>query len=250
MDKKSHSIGGIKKDAITVYVFHGATERKKFYLSYLFLGLLSLIGVLVFAGLIVTLIHVVDLSKSNKALNSKVTALEVSMKKPTMTVADVEKPIENLDSQAEISDPPQEEMARRPTEAPSETSSMPLDEVDSEELDLSDISVTPEHGTSLINVSFGLNNLEQIEKKSGYVLVLALTKEYDPASCSSFPAAVPVDQDFNPIDARNGDYFSIQRFKQVQASLLPPSPEKSIKNIVITCYSSSGEILIRRIIDL
>ncbi|MFC2158540.1 hypothetical protein ACFLT9_11945 [Acidobacteriota bacterium] len=250
MDKKSHSVGGIKKDAITVYVFHGATERKKFYLSYVFLWLLSLIGVLVFAGLIVTLIHVVDLSRSNKALSSKIAALEVSMNNPIAAVAEVEKPNENTDNQAESSDPPQEETAEQTAEAPSVTPSMPLDEVDSEVFDLSDISVIPEHGTSLINVSFGLNNLEQIERKSGYIFVLALTEDYDPASCSSFPASVTVDQNFNPVDARNGDYFSIQRFKQIQASLLPPSPEKNIKNIVITCYSSSGEILVRRIIDL
>lgn len=231
-------LGAVKKDSITVFIFRGAEEIKKIYFRSLTLKLLGFLGILILLCILLLIIGVIFLSKSNESLKTQIASLEsISSQK--------DKTIERLrtESRALIRNDKYQDQF---TDLQKRT----LEDIDSENLDIDNISITPDNTDSFIQVSFMLNNIQKEKMISGYVTIIGFSETFDTNAYSSYPAAIKLNNDYIPVNYKYGERFSIQRFKTIRASLVNLQTSNKIKFIVIALYSTSGEILLRKILDI
>lgn len=241
MDLKS-ILRATKKDSITIFIFRGADEIKKIYLRSLVLKLLGFLGIFLLLCLIVLIIGVIYLGRSNESLKQRVASLELatSLKK---TAPEIKK-IQGEEALKETKKQP------IPTDPSPVTQKIPISEITSDRLDITDLSIIPDDSGSLIQVSFLLNNTRRDTIINGYVIILGFSEDFDTNVYSAYPTAIKLNDDLNPVNYRYGARFSINRFKAIEATLANRSPNKEIKIIVITSYSTIGEILQRKIMEL
>jgi len=241
MDLKS-ILSTAKKGSITIFIFRGANEIKKIYLRSFALKLLGFTGIFSLICFLVLIISVIYLGRSNESLKQRVASLEVAAS-PKKTAPE-RKPVRREEALKDTKKP------SIPTEPSTETQRKPISEITSNTLDVVDLSIIPDDTGSLIRISFSLNNTRRDRIISGYVIILGFSEDFDTNLYSSYPATIKLNEDYNPVNYRFGERFSINRFRTIEATLANLTPDKKIKFIVITSYSTIGEILLRKIIEL
>lgn len=241
MDLKS-ILSTAKKDSITIFIFRGANEIKKIYLRSFTLKLLGFTSIFFLICFLVLIISVIYLGKSNEQLKQRVSSLELaaSLKKtaPEKKQVKREEALRDKEKQSIPADPS------------TETQRIPISEITSDKLNIVDLSIIPDDTGSLIRISFLLNNTRKDRIISGYVTILGFSEDFDTNLYSSYPATIKLNEDYNQVNYRFGERFSINRFRTIEATLANLTPNNKIKFIVITSYSTIGEILLRKIIEL
>lgn len=241
MDLKS-ILSTAKKGSITIFIFRGANEIKKIYLRSFTLKLLGFTGIFFLICFLVLIISVIYLGRSNEQLKQRVSSLELaaSLKKtaPEKKQVKREEALRDKEKQSIPADPS------------TETQRIPISEITSDTLNIVDLSIIPDDTDSLIRISFLLNNTRKDRIISGYVTILGFSEDFDTNLYSSYPATIKLNEDYNPVNYRFGERFSINRFRTIEATLANLTPNNKIKFIVITSYSTIGEILLRKIIEL
>lgn len=241
MDLKS-ILSTAKKGSITIFIFRGANEIKKIYLRSFTLKLLGFTGIFFLICFLVLIISVIYLGRSNEQLKQRVSSLELaaSLKKtaPEKKQVKREEALRDKEKQSIPADPS------------TETQRIPISEITSDTLNIVDLSIIPDDTDSLIRISFLLNNARKDRIISGYVTILGFSEDFDTNLYSSYPATIKLNEDYNPVNYRFGERFSINRFRTIEATLANLTPNNKIKFIVITSYSTIGEILLRKIIEL
>jgi hypothetical protein len=240
MDLKS-VLSSVKKDSITIYIFRGATERKKLYLSSFALKTIGLLGIFFIACFIFLVVSVVHLRMSTSAIRSQLSALEMAS---NQQIRGVEIPPVSLRSDSESN------TSSLPAKAEAATSPFPVPEIQSRQLEIRDFLASPAGTESEINVSFEVANLGQERKINGYISVFGFPADFDLRSCSAYPDSLKLQQDYSLPSSQRGEFFSIQWFKSIRASLKNPSPDKKIAHIMIVASSATDEILLRKIMSL
>jgi hypothetical protein len=241
MDLKS-ILSTAKKDSITIFIFRGADEIKKIYLRSFALKVLGLAGIFFLVCFIALIISTVYLGRSNESLKKRVSSLEraASLKK----TAPEKRPITREEALKAT------KKQSIPIDSSTEKQKIPLSEISSDNLSIADLSITPDDTGSLIQISFLLNNIRRAREISGYITVLGFSEGFDTNLYSSYPATIKLGDNYNPVNYKYGARFSINRFRTFEATLANLSSDKKIKYIVITSYSTIGEILLRKIIEL
>jgi hypothetical protein len=241
MDLKS-ILSTAKKGSITIFIFRGANEIKKIYLRSFTLKLLGFTSIFFLICFLVLIISVIYLGRSNEQLKQRVSSLELaaSLKKtaPEKKQVKREEALRDKEKQSIPADPS------------TETQRIPISEITSDTLNIVDLSIIPDDTDSLIRISFLLNNARKDRIISGYVTILGFSEDFDTNLYSSYPATIKLNEDYNPVNYRFGERFSINRFRTIEATLANLTPNNKIKFIVITSYSTIGEILLRKIIEL
>lgn len=241
MDLKS-ILSTAKKGSITIFIFRGANEIKKIYLRSFTLKLLGFTGIFFLICFLVLIISVIYLGRSNEQLKQRVSSLELaaSLKKtaPEKKQVKREEALRDKEKQSIPADPS------------TETQRIPISEITSDTLNIVDPSIIPDDTGSLIRISFLLNNTRKDRIISGYVTILGFSEDFDTNLYSSYPATIKLNEDYNPVNYRFGERFSINRFRTIEVTLANLTPNNKIKFIVITSYSTIGEILLRKIIEL
>lgn len=241
MDLKS-ILSTAKKGSITIFIFRGANEIKKIYLRSFTLKLLGFTSIFFLICFLVLIISVIYLGRSNEQLKQRVSSLELaaSLKKtaPEKKQVKREEALRDKEKQSIPADPS------------TETQRIPISEITSDTLNIVDLSIIPDDTDSLIRISFLLNNARKDRIISGYVTILGFSEDFDTNLYSSYPATIKLNEDYNPVNYRFGERFSINRFRTIEATLANLTPNNKIKFIVITSYSTIGEILLREIIEL
>lgn len=241
MDLKS-ILSTAKKGSITIFIFRGANEIKKIYLRSFTLKLLGFTSMFFLICFLVLIISVIYLGKSNEQLKQRVSSLELaaSLKKtaPEKKQVKREEALRDKEKQSIPADPS------------TETQRIPISEITSDKLNIVDLSIIPDDTGSLIRISFLLNNTRKDRIISGYVTILGFSEDFDTNLYSSYPATIKLNEDYNQVNYRFGERFSINRFRTIEATLANLTPNNKIKFIVITSYSTIGEILLRKIIEL
>ncbi len=241
MDLKS-ILSTAKKGSITIFIFRGANEIKKIYLRSFTLKLLGFTGIFFLICFLVLIISAIYLGRSNESLKQRVSSLELaaSLKKtaPEKKQVKREEALRDKEKQSIPADPS------------TETQRIPISEISSDTLNIVDPSIIPDDTGSLIRISFLLNNTRKDRIISGYVTILGFSEDFDTNLYSSYPATIKLNEDYNPVNYRFGERFSINRFRTIEATLANLTPNNKIKFIVITSYSTIGEILLRKIIEL
>jgi len=241
MDLKS-ILSTTKKESITIFIFRGADEIKKIYLRSFALKLLAFTGIFFLICFIVLIISVIYLGRSNESLKQRVSTLELTASHKR--AAPEKKPVRREDALKDTKKQP------IPTDPSIKTQKIPISEITSDNLDIADLSVTPDDTGSLIQVSFLLNNIRRDRTINGYLTILGFSEDFDTNLYSSYPATIKLGDNYNPVNYRYGARFEINRFRTFEATLANLSPDKKIKYIVVTSYSTIGEIFLRKIIEL
>jgi len=217
----------IREDRITIIIFSGNREIKRVFLRSLIRNIYTYLGLIFIICSIISFINVFHLAKSNKSLKN--------------TIASLEKPVrensEKIDEDLSISQ-----------ESTFESSKNILPEINSTELDISDLEIFPTN--SNIDISFILKNIQKNRIISGYVTIFAFSEDFDTKLYYSYPESLQINDAYNLLNYKLGNFFSIRWLKNIKAtlSILPSSIQ--IKFIVITLYSRSGEILLRKNIEI
>lgn len=228
-----------KDDRITIIVFRGAHEIKRIYLRSLIQNVYVYISLFFIIGFIVLLSSVIYLERTNKSLKNTIASLE----EPIIT--DRKPPVAN-EPESEKIDLEDKDLSSA-QESTIEPPSDPFPDINSSEINIIDIET---YSLNLnTHVSFKLENLQKVQRVSGYVTVLGFSEDIDPEIYSSYPGSLQVNDEFNLINFRSGEYFSIQWFKNIDVTLAPLPSNTPIKILLITLYSRSGEILLRKKIE-
>jgi len=228
----------MEDDHITIIIASSTKEIKRIGLRKNTLKYLKLAFWTFILLFIILIGSVIYLSKSNSFLKSRIVALEQS---------DIRRA--------------QEEQLKRMIEANEKTMRKAafdslkagkigdLREVNSEEVNISEIIITKSDSIAGVQISFKLNNVKMTNTISGYVILLGFHYKFEDNLYVTYPPLLQLNDDYTPVNYREGESFAIQYYKLVNANLRPPTLMESIDFIVVNIYSRDGTILLRNMLN-
>jgi len=229
----------MEDDIITIIIASSTKEIKKIsvkrstlkYLKLVFWGFL-----IVFICLIGSVIYI---SKSNTFLKSRITVLEK---------LDIERE-RDKQLQRMLAENEKAHIAAAFDSLKSGQVES-LAEVASEEVNITEIAVTKNDSVGGIQISFKLNNVKMVNSISGYAMVTGLRYKLNENLYATYPSLIQLDQDYTPLNYRDGESFAIQYFKLIDVVLRPPTLMEKIDFFVVTVYSRDGGVFFRNIFNL
>ena len=229
----------MEDETITIIIASSTKEIKRISIrknTFKYLKLAFWSFLIVFICLIGSVIY---LNKSNNLLKTRITALEL------------------LDLERKKEEQPQKMLsANEKTMVKAVFDSIKsgqiekLGEIFSDDITISDITITQNDSVSGIQISFKLNNAKMTNTKSGYVMVTGLRYKLDQNLYATYPSLIQLDKDYTPIDYRDGESYAIQYFKLIIAVLRPPTLMEKIDFFIVTVYSQDGNVLLRNALNI